>query len=131
MSHVTTISLRVTDREALNRACRTLGLEEPTEGSVKFYDGTTHEGLVVRLPDYVYPAVVDGDGHIRVDHFEGRWGAPERLDELMQRYGCEKVRLEATRAGHSVVERRLDNGSVRMTVTPRLTEMPVGEAVHA
>ena len=116
MSHIVTIKTRVRDAAALHAACRRLKLPEPVEGAFELFSGEA-AGLGVRLPDWRYPAVCDlTTGEVRFDHFQGRWGAPEHLDRLLQAYAVELVKLEARRKGHSVTETRLANGSIKLVV---------------
>ena len=117
MSHVVTIQTRVKDPAALAEACRRLGLPEPASGTAKLYSGEA-AGLVVRLPGWSYPVVFDAaSGAARYDNYGGRWGEQKELDRLLQAYAVEKVRAEARRAGHTVTEQPLPDGSVKLTIS--------------
>ena len=116
MSHVVTIKTRVTDSAALAEACRRLGLEQPSSGTAKLFAAEA-SGLVVRLPGWTYPVVFDAaTGAAQYDNYNGAWGDPAHLDKLLQAYAIEKVRLEARRAGHQLVEQPLADGSVKLIV---------------
>ena len=117
MSHVVTISTQIRDPIALAAACRRLGLQPPEQGTAQLFAGLA-TGLVVKLPHWLYPVVVDsaGNGKISYDNYAGAWGAQVELDKLMQAYAIEKARLEARRAGHTVTEQALPNGSVKLTI---------------
>ena len=116
MSHIVSIRTRVTDPAALAVACRRLGLAEPAAGTATLFGGQL-TGLVVRLPGWRYPAVVDtAAGEVKFDNYNGAWGSPRELDRLLQAYAVEKARLEARRAGHAVTEQRLPDGSVKLTI---------------
>lgn len=52
------------------------------QGSQRFYDGTTHSGLVVELPGWRYPVVVKDDGSVVYDNFNGFWGDIRELRKL-------------------------------------------------
>ena len=56
-------------------------------------------------------------GRVRYDNFGGRWGDPARLSAFIQRYAVEKTRLEARRAGQTVIEQPLADGSIRLTLS--------------
>ena len=116
MSHIVTVRTKVKDPAALAAACRRLGLAEPAQGTAKLYGGRA-TGLVVSLPGWRYPAVVDAaSGEVRYDNFNGAWGAQSELDRLLQAYAVEKTRIEARRAGHTLTEQRLADGSVKLTI---------------
>ncbi len=116
MSHIVTIKTEVRDPAAVAAACRRLGLPEPVHGTAKLFSGEA-TGLLVKLPDWLYPAVVDtATGQVRYDNYNGAWGRQEHLDRLLQSYAIEKARIEARKRGHSVVEQPLADGSVRLTI---------------
>jgi hypothetical protein len=54
---------------------------------------------------------------VQFDNYNGAWGKQCELDKLRQAYGVEKAKLEARRAGHSVSERLLADGSIKLTVS--------------
>ena len=80
MSHVVTIQTRLHDPAAIAAACRRLGLDAPAEGTARLY-GAAATGLLVRLPGWNYPAVVDPlTGTVQYDNYGGRWGEQRHLD---------------------------------------------------
>ena len=84
MSHIVTIRTEVRDPAAVAAACRRLGLPEPVHGTAKLFEGEA-TGLLVRLPGWLYPAVVDtATGRVRYDNYNGRWGRQEHLDRFLQ-----------------------------------------------
>ena len=116
MSHIVSIRTRVTDPAALAAACRRLGLPEPVRGTAELYSGRA-SGLVVALPGWQYPAVIDtASGEVRFDTYNGAWGSQAELDKLLQAYAIEKTRAEARRAGHTLTEQRLADGSIKLTI---------------
>ncbi len=117
MSHVVTIKTEVRDAEALRAACRRLGLPEPGQGTARLFEGEA-TGLLVKLPGWLYPAVVSTKtGQVQFDNYQGSWGDPKHLDAFLQAYAIEKAKLEARKKGHSVYERPLPDGSVKLTIT--------------
>ena len=58
MSHLVTINTQIRDPAALAAACRRLGLQEPVQGTVRMFSDVA-TGLIVRLPDWRYPVVID------------------------------------------------------------------------
>lgn len=116
MSHIVNIKTQIRDPNALIAACRRLNLQEPTVGTVKLFSGQA-SGLIVKLPGWHYPAVIDtATGGIQYDNYNGHWGSQAELDKLMQGYAVEKARIEARRAGHTITEQTLSNGSIKLTV---------------
>ena len=116
MSHIVEIKTEVRDETAVAAACSRLHFPRPTRGTFQLYS-STETGLGIELPHWKYPVVANTDtGELRYDNYEGRWGSQEFLDQLLQMYAVEKAKIEARKNGHSVIEQRLDNGSVKLTV---------------
>ena len=116
MSHIVTIKTEVRDPAAVAAACLRLGLPEPVHGTVKLFEGEA-TGLLVRLPGWLYPAVVDtANGRVHFDNYNQAWGRQEHLDRFLQRYALEKAHIEARKRGHSVVEQPLADGSIKLTI---------------
>ncbi len=116
MSHIVTIKTEIRDPAALAAACRRLGLAEPIAGTARLFSGQAN-GLIVNLPGWRYPIVIDtASAEVRYDNFNGHWGGQSQLDRLMQAYAVEKARLEARKAGHTVTEQPLPDGSIKLTV---------------
>lgn len=116
MSHIVTIATRVQDPVAVLAACQRLNLPEPVHGTATLFSGAV-AGLLVKLPDWVYPIVVDtATGQVAYDNFEGSWGDEKQLDRFLQTYAVEKAKLEARKKGYSVNEQALDNGAIRLQI---------------
>ena len=116
MSHIVTIRTEVRDPAAVAAACMRLGLPEPVHGTAKLFDGEA-TGLLVKLPGWLYPAVVDtATGRVLFDNYNGSWGRQEHLDRFLQAYAVERARSEARKRGHSVVEQPLADGSIKLTI---------------
>ena len=116
MSHIVKIKTQVRDPAAVRAACGRLGLPQPVEGTVKLYTGNV-TGLAVKLPGWRYPLVFDiGSAQARFDNFGGVWGEQQELDRFMQAYAVEKAKIEARKQGHSVRERKLTDGSIRLRI---------------
>ena len=116
MSHIVTVRTLVRDPVAAGSACRRLGLEQPVQGKAELFSGTA-TGLIVKLPDWRYPAVFNTEsGEASDDNYEGRWGDQAHLDHFLQMYAVEAAKLEARRKGHACTEQQLDDGSIKLTV---------------
>jgi hypothetical protein len=117
MSHIVNIKTKLTDPGGVSAACRRLKLPEPVSGTTRLFSGQA-TGLIVRLPGWNYPVVIDtGTGEVQFDNYNGRWGAQAELDKLLQAYTTEKASIEARRAGHSVAEQVLTDGSIKLTIS--------------
>jgi hypothetical protein len=116
MSHIVSIQTRLRDPAAVAAACRRLGLPAPAQGTARLYGGQA-SGLLVQLPGWQYPAVIDtASGAVRYDNFEGRWGEQAHLDRFLQAYAVEVVRLEARKKGYQVSEQALQGGAIRLQI---------------
>jgi hypothetical protein len=116
VSHIVTIEAEARDPAAVAAACRRLGLPEPAPGTAKLFDGEA-AGLLVRLPGWLYPAVVDpATGRVRYDNYGGAWGDPAQLGRFLQAYALERAAIEARKKGYTVTERALADGSIKLTI---------------
>jgi hypothetical protein len=116
MSHIVTIKTEIRDPTALDAACRRLGLSEPVRGTARLFTSQA-EGLIVHLPDWRYPVVIDTDTHqVQYDNYGGQWGKQSQLDRLLQAYAVEKTKIESRRGGYTVTEQPLSDGSIKLTI---------------
>jgi hypothetical protein len=116
VSHIVTIQTKLHDPAAVAAACKRLGLDPPTEGVAQLFAGSA-AGLLVRLPGWRYPLVIDVlTGKVQYDIYGGAWGAPAHLDRLLQAYAVEKVRSAARAKGYAISEQQLQDGSIRLQI---------------
>jgi hypothetical protein len=116
VSHIVNVKTQVRDSAALATACQRLGLAPPVQGTARLYAAEA-QGLIVQLPGWNFPVVIDtASGTIAFDNYNGAWGEQKELDRLLQGYAVEKARVEARRAGHSVSEQLLADGSIRLVI---------------
>ena len=116
MSHIVSIKTEIRDPTALAAACRRLGLPEPVRGMARLFTSKV-EGLIVHLPDWRYPVVIDTDAHqVQYDNYGGQWGKQSELDRLLQAYTVEKTKIESRRAGYTITEQPLSDGSIKLTI---------------
>jgi hypothetical protein len=79
MSHIVSIQSKVQDVVAIVAACHRLGLAAPVEGAAKLFSGAA-TGILVQLPGWNYPAVVDvASGEVRFDNYESSCLPSHRL----------------------------------------------------
>jgi hypothetical protein len=111
-----TIKTEVRDHVAVSAACRRLQLPPPLVGTAQLFSGEV-SGLIVRLPDWTYPVVIDtSSGQVHYDNYQGAWGDQRQLDRFLQIYAVEKARIEARKRGHQVTELALPDGSIRLSI---------------
>jgi hypothetical protein len=83
---------------------------------VQLFSGIA-DGLAVELPGWHYPVVCDlATATLKYDNYGGAWGEQAQLNDFLQAYACEKAKIEARRAGHSVTEQPLADGSIKLTI---------------
>ena len=116
MSHVVMIKTMVRDYAAVEAACRRLRWPTPRRGEASLFSQTI-SGLVVAVPDWVYPIAADlTSGQLQYDNHGGVWGDPKQHGRFLQAYAIEKTGIEARESGRALVQRRLANGSFRLTI---------------
>jgi hypothetical protein len=114
MSHIVRIQTKVHDAVAVRAACARLQLAAPVEGKACLFEGEV-AGLLVQLPGWQYPAVIDlPTGAVQYDNYGGAWGNELELARFLQMYAVEKCHLEARRKGMTVTEQTLEDGSIRL-----------------
>lgn len=135
MSHIVTIKTELRDLQAIRAACKRLGwtfVEGQRTyawygrymGDSQLPEGITQEELghcdhAIRVPGASYEIGLKATGRGFVPLWD-YWHAgklPENAGQrLAQAYAIEKARAEARRAGHTVSERQLADGSVQLTI---------------
>ena len=116
MSHIVTVKTELRDTAAVAAACRRLALPEPVLGTADLYSGQA-SGLLVRLPDWLYPVVIDtATGSIKYDNYGGCWGDEQHLHRFLQAYSVERTRSEARKKSYVTTEQSLDDGSILVEI---------------
>ena len=115
MSHVATITLEFKDPQALADATAACGLALGAE-TVTFFDGTRVSGTAIRLPGWRYPVVVDAQGRLFYDHYEGWWGDLTHLHRFRQAYAEAATRRFAHAQGFRVTRTVQADGTVRLAL---------------
>jgi hypothetical protein len=116
LSHIVTVSTEVRDPTAVAAACRRLALPEPVAGTAQLYSGEA-TGLLVHLPDWLYPTVIDThSGTIRYDNYGGCWGDERHLHRFLQAYAVERTRGEARKKNYATTEQSLADGSILVEI---------------
>jgi hypothetical protein len=88
----------------------------PVPGTAQLFSGQA-TGLIVRLPDWTYPVVIDTTtGQVHYDNYNGAWGDQAKLDRFVQIYVVERARIEARKKGHQITEQSLPDGSIKLSI---------------
>ena len=112
LSHIVEVKTEVRDQAAVAAACRRLALPEPVRGTAELYSGD-FSGLIVHLPDWTYPVVIDTDtGTLRYDNYNGAWGDEQHFYRFLQAYVVEQSRIEARKKSYQTTEQSLADGSI-------------------
>jgi hypothetical protein len=75
MSHIVTVKTKIHDPAAVAAACQRLQLPPPVQGKAELFSGEV-TGLIVRLPAWEYPIVIDTQsGQVHYDNYNGAWKA--------------------------------------------------------
>lgn len=116
MSHVVSLQTKIHDPVGVAAACQRLNLAPPRQGTAELYRGEA-EGLVVQLPAWHYPIIIDTvSGVIYYDNFNNYWGNQEHLDRFLQIYAVETAKREAHKKGYPVSEQTLQDGSIKVQI---------------
>ena len=121
MSHLVTIQTKLHDPASIRAACQRLNLAAPVQGTAQLFSGEA-TGLIVQLPGWEYPAVIDTlTGVVQYDNYGGAWGEQAQLDRFLQLYAVERAKLEARKKGYTVSEQTLGDGSIKLQIIEGLT----------
>ena len=122
MSHFTSIQTQIKDLDALQDACRELGVELAHKGVARGYATNTRTGEAViklkgpydvalnRQEDAAYALTTDWWG----GHVEKEVGT--NFTKLIQLYGVHKAMREARQRGYSVQRAALNDGSIKLMI---------------
>ena len=122
MSHFATIKTQIKDIDALQCACRELGLELLAKTRARGYGGNQRRGdYVIRLKgpfDIAVNHQKDGTFGLTTDwwagHVEKEVGA--NYGRLLQLYGVHKARIEAQKKGYTVRRQTLGDGAIKLVI---------------
>jgi hypothetical protein len=118
MPSIQTVASRIRDPVALAAACRRLGLPEPMHKTITLC-GVSITGSILPFPGCSNPVVIDlATGLISYCGTEDSPLALQHLSKLLQAYACEKAYMEALSRGHSISERKLEDGSIIISIKP-------------
>ena len=115
MSHrVRVKSVKFVGKDTLAATCKALGLAAPVQGKYKLFTGGVIEGEAITLPGWRYPVVIEEDGTINFDNYNGTWGDEKQLHKLQQAYGAQAGRQICYDHGMTLEEEILEDGSIKL-----------------
>ena len=85
--------------------------------TVKVWNKHVEAVASAKLPEWSYPIAVTADGNVTYDNHEGGWGNIEELSKLKQAYSEKYVTRRVQETGQRIVDRRVVDGQVRLTVS--------------
>jgi hypothetical protein len=113
MSHIASVKTKVKDLQALEAVCRELNIRaEVKTQQVSMYSGEIQAAATLRLPGWTYPVVIQADGSVKYDNYNGRWGKQDQLNRVLRRYSERITAQQARRMGLSVRRHEQPDGSV-------------------
>lgn len=95
MSHMVEVAVKMTNKKAIINAAKALGVATKEVSNMKFYRSEdTATGTAVYLSGWKYPMVIEKDGNIKMDNYNGSWGSNDRLNEFKQEYSHEALKIK-------------------------------------
>lgn len=136
MSHISTLSVRITDVEALAQACRELGVElrrdqkhfttfagQQNRCDMTIVDPTGRAKYEIGLVEAKAKDGQPGGWEMMVDHWGGGGGLYQKLGDrfglLLQRYGIAAAERRAAADGFRSWRQTLEDGSIRLFCEPK------------
>ena len=121
MSHTATVDLELKDQGSLKKTVEDMGgsVEFADEGKkikAKLYQGSKSGDMIIKLPGWNYPIVVDG-GQAHYDNYNGRWGKQGTFDSMKQNYAANVATKKARRMGYNVRQATQKDGSIRLKLS--------------
>lgn len=116
MNSLISLATRVRDPVAVTAACRHLSLPAPVQDTVQFPGGEA-TGLVVKLPGWNPPIVIDTDaGMIHYDIDSKLQRDSQQLNRFLRAYALERVKWIARQQGVALSESSLPDGSIQLQI---------------
>lgn len=98
MSHTVTIDVKFKNQEVAVKAAQAMNATVLGEGNHRLY-ASSHTGFGIQFPGWKYPAVIDKDGKIFYDNYNGSWGSPTELAKFQELYAAKVIEQECEQLG--------------------------------
>lgn len=116
MSETASIDLQIKDEAAARAAAAELGLPALERGVADLFSTYQHSGLILKLPGWRYPVILDTAGKAHFDTYHGKWGNEAELKRFQQHYGFHAAKALALRQGHTVTRKVKADGTLQLVV---------------
>lgn len=118
MSHTTKVKVEFLNLDALRAAVEAIGGVWCGHAVHHIYSGN-YEGAGFRLPGWQYPCILQDDGTLAYDNYNGRWGSADVLGQLNAEYALQAAEAAARaqgwyceRAGESLTIYHPEGGTI-------------------
>ena len=121
MSHIATVKAKAKDLDLFEQACAQHGVRL-MRGVARhqLYSDTVEGVAYITLPgSWRYPVVIQKDGSLKFDNYNGKWGDPKYLHRILQTYSRKVVMKQAQRMGMTARAQVGKDGSLVMTLVGR------------
>lgn len=98
MSHTVTIDVKFKNQEAVVKTAQSMNARIIGEGEHRLFS-SKHGGFAFQFPRWQYPCVVDKDGKIFYDNYNGSWGNSEDIETFQEKYAMEVIKMECDLLG--------------------------------
>lgn len=99
VSHTVKVTVEYKDPKALQAAVERLGGRWLGEGTHRLFQGSNHTGLAFHLAGWRYPCILEANGSLAFDNYNGAWGKQSDLDALKGAYAVEAALAVAEAQG--------------------------------
>lgn len=115
MSHIVKLKVKINRPDLLREVAeRDFGLKVVEKEKVEFYSFTRHTGMTIYLPGWRYPVLVNDQGELVYDNYNGAWGDQAQLDALVQSYVIATVYAEVGSSGIPIDSETMADGTVKL-----------------
>ncbi len=116
MSHIATIAFQFKDFKVLEDLCKKLKIEYKSGvHTARFYEGDKKGIFSFTPPGWRYPVMVQEDGKLICDTFNGSWGKMEEFDKIRNSYIKELTIKNMKKKGYYLSKTVDENGEVELT----------------
>lgn len=98
MSHTVTVDVKFKNQEVAVKVAESMGALVLGNGSHRLYS-SSHTGTGIHLRNWQYPIVIDADGKMFYDNFNGRWGDSKDVEAFQEAYARGVIEAECAQLG--------------------------------
>lgn len=90
--------MKFKNQEAAVKAAEAMGARVLGDGNHRLY-ASSHAGFGIHFNGWQYPAIIDKDGKIFYDNYNGSWGAASELEKFQEYYAGKVIEAECEQLG--------------------------------